>query len=236
MSPKEYLRTYYSDDPSFDYEEGFHLNWWQHCYDTSKPQGSMLVIGGGPVISSIITASKYVDSIDFTDFNNECLAEVKQWVEGEGHNWDFYVKKALELETQPTDTCGIEARTKLIKNKINNITQLDILQPHIEKEYNVVDAHFVLDCISDSKDIFLQSLQNACNFLKENGIFQGAFLNRTNGWLSGNNFYKSIPLTEDELDKCFSDLGFKILKSASISLKEDSRTGGYIFVKAIRAS
>ncbi|ALQ07161.1 hypothetical protein D172_003270 [Pseudoalteromonas sp. Bsw20308] len=234
MSPEEYLRTYYSQDPSFDYEEAFHLNWWQHCYDTSKPKGSMLVIGGGPVISSIITASKYVDSIDFTDFNESCLSEIKLWMKGKGHNWNSYIKKALECEALPNDLSNIEARTKLIRDKIRDISHLNILQPNTKKTYEVVDAHFVLDCISCSKDIFLQSLQNSCSLLNKNGIFQAAFLNRTNGWLSGNHSHDSVPLTEDELELYFSNIGLKVLKMASISLKEDSRTGGYIFVKAIR--
>jgi hypothetical protein len=233
LNPKEYLSTYYACDPSSDYEEGFHLNWWQHCYDSAKPTGAMLVIGGGPIISSIISAAKYFSKIDFTDYNPACLVEINDWLDGKGHCWDLYIKKALEFESLPYDKNAINQRTSLIKNKISSVKQYDVLNSQLDERYDLVDASFVLECMGASKQVFLKALDNAFSHLKDNGVFQGAFLNRSERWISGDSYHDCVYLTEDLLTEIFESKGMEVCKIASLSLKHDDRTGGYIFIKAM---
>ncbi|WJG11184.1 hypothetical protein [Aliiglaciecola sp. LCG003] len=234
LNPREYLSTYYASDPSFDYEEGFHLNWWQHCYDSKKPSGSMLVIGGGPIISPIITAAKYLTKIDFTDYDPDCLEEVNEWIEGRGHCWNAYIRKALELESLPFDGSEVSQRAQLIKDKIASLKQYDVLATKLDESYEVVDASFVLECMSASREVFIKALNSALSHLSENGVFQGAFLNRSNRWVSGGAFHDCFYLTEDSITEIFASLGMEINKIASLSLCNDSRTGGYIFIQAKR--
>ena len=236
MDPKEYLSTYYTNDPATDYEEGFHLHWWQHCYGSIQPKGNMLVVGGGPTIYSLITAAKYVTNICFTDFDSKCLDVVSEWISTDSSFWNLYVRRALEFESLPSGEKSVQERVQLIKDKIACLSQVNILETQLPERYDVVDAHFVLDCMSSSPVVFATALKNSCQVLKHSGLFQGGFLNRTHQWKSGSEYIDCVYLTEETICKMFKENGLQVKKTATLNLGSDDRTRGYIFIQAIKLS
>ena len=115
----------------------------------------VLELGGGPTIYQVISLVKYPVSIDFSDFLDLNLEEIKKWLKNKqgSFNWNEFIKFTLHLEGSKSTFSSIKARADMIRRKINLIMHCDLRKPNVleinsQVGYDIVSVNFVPESIT----------------------------------------------------------------------------------------
>lgn len=160
FSPSEYLREYYS---SLNDENIFLLEAFHKLYLNISENGfSYLEVGGGPTIYQLISASRVVNNIIFTDLCFSNLVEVKRWLyrSSFGFDWSKYFEYVGKLEG--VDSFIVEAR---LRSRLFTFRNIDIFNK-INFNADIVASNFCIESIVDNEEEFLYLLNNCksvCN-------------------------------------------------------------------------
>lgn len=231
FDPRAYLATYYADKPEQDYGEDASLYWFHRAYTDLAPSGTLLEFGGGPTVYALITAAAHVEEIHFSDILEVNLDAVRQWKQGQGHDWSHYIRRALELASLPADHAGIEQRAELLRQKITEFHRFDQHVPPAKPDaYDVLSVQFVPDSSLDRLDDFRACTRNILGYLKPGGLLMMGVLRRTHAYRVGASELKAIYLTEEAIEVEMEQLGITILRMASFATYDKTRgVGGYIY-------
>lgn len=230
FNPKDYLEEFYKNKPEDDLGEDFTLHWFQMIYDYLKPTGRYLEFGGGPSIYPLISLSKYVSEITFSDSLTSNLKEVEEWVGGGGHDWNPYIRRALQFEGEEFSQECVHKRKSLICEKIKTLRQLDQRKPNSGDCYDIVAANFVSDSTTSSYGDFAQNTKNILTYLKPGGLFVMSVLKESDDYVVGERTFPATYITEDILKCLLNEAGVDVLKMASLTTNDSDRhVGGYIF-------
>ena len=202
--------------------------------------GSFLEFGGGPTIYSLISAARYVDSIHFTDYSAESLAEVNKWLEGDPDTFDWrdYTSYALQYEegsdAKPSPE-RIQARHDLIRQRIKKVTRSDAfaddpLLGESEAPYDVVANTCCLNGLTDKPEIWLQLNQKVTDLLAPGGTFLTCALLNASYWTVGDVRYPSVRLRLADVTDMYQMLGFSVTYREMIEVKGHPGYGGSILV------
>jgi len=235
FSPIEYLNEYYT---KLSIENQKILEWYNEIYSKIKPTKKLLEIGGGATIYQLISASKKINSITFTDYLPNNLAEIKRWKNGKGFNWNKFVKFVLDLEKKSNSNNDIKIRKKKISEKINTISVLNasIQNDEYKNKFDIVQSNFAVESSTNDISEFKRMLFNMRSYLKKDGILLMTSLGGALTYKCGNHYFPAIYLNEDLINKYFKESGFKILKIDKI-LADNSNESKYheiFLIKAIK--
>lgn len=255
FKPKEYLRTYYPalpESPAFGLgsvtgelkgvaEENLELLRFYAEAQTqiqSEHQGLwMLEVGGGPTIYQLISLSKLVHRICFTDFLRPNLRSVENWIRtGADTRWLSYIRAALRFErgSNPT-SMDVLLRERELKQKISQ-ARYDVLRDRFFEtaplRYDLVSSNFCIECISKSRSVWLQALTNISNRLVEGGFLVMTALRGASTYNVSGRTLPATPIYETDLWKALNSLGFSDIKISSRSCLGENEYNGMIYVLA----
>lgn len=198
---KAYLAEYYSHNPRDAGDSSdLALFWFANMYRKYQPSGKLLEFGGGPTLYTLISSAKFVDEIHFSDLSENNLQEIRDWKNERGFSWSHYVHRSLLLEDSK-DT--IEQREALLRKKITHICRLNIDNENFEPQYDILGMHYVVESISDTKELMTKRFVNALRLLKPNGYLFFAALKDVQSWPSGSTDFASVPVAEQDIVELF---------------------------------
>ncbi len=246
FKPRDYLNYYYK---RIDEENQALLEFFAEAYKDVPQNSKMMEFSGGPTIYQIITAANHVEQVDFSDYLQANLNEIKLWKSSDpsAFNWDRFIKEALKIEGLPASGKDIKNREHLVRKKINKLILGDAFMtdpcgPEYRNYYDVLGVSFVPEGITDSKDIWQSAISNIASLLKPGGLLAMAAILEAKFWMSGPQVLPAVYLKEENFRKIFPKLGLSIQKLTTIPSeildpKDPGYTGykGMVFIKATKA-
>lgn len=221
FKPRDYLDYYYN---RIEDENEKLLQFFYKAFKDLKPNTKMLEFGGGPTIYQLISAAGRVKSIDFSDYLESNLDEVRQWLNNEPGQfaWREFFKRVLEIEGVKAPTKEqIAEREAMLKRKLNqlikcNAFEADPLGPKYRGYYDVVAVNFVPEGITDSKKIWEEAISHIVSMLKPGGLLEMAAITGATYWMSGVQKLPAVYVSEQDLKTLLVRLGLKITYTHTI--------------------
>lgn len=208
----------------------------------------LLEYGGGPTIYQLLSLAGNVSEIDFTDYLESNLAQVKSWVKAKksAHNWLPFVRVALYYEygSMPT-TNAVSARERKVRSLLKSFGRVDAFNPKNDHtaypKYDVVSTNFVAESISSNKTEWRRSLGSIVNYVDDNGWLVMTAIRNASYWRSGDESFASYAIQKKDLEQELKKMGFKIVISRQIDADQTDPThpeyegyDGMVFVLAQR--
>jgi len=235
FSALKYLRERYA---KLSIENAKILEWYNDIYSKIKAKKHLLEIGGGATLLPLISATKKVESITFTDYLPNNLAEIKKWKNGRGFNWDKFIKFVLRLEKKSDDAKNVAKRKKEIIEKIKYFSVLNasIHSNDYKNKFDIVQSNFAVESATNDISEFRRMLYNIKTYLKKDGVFIMTALGGALTYKCGANYFPAIYLDEDLINNYFKESGFKISSIDKIFMNNsnESKCHEIFLVKAIK--
>ncbi len=237
FSPLEYLQEYYL---SIGAENDFLLRMAAVAYKDFAPDSlTVLEVGGGPTIYQLASSAPVASEIHFTDYSQNNLDEVKNWLEAKtgSFDWDQFVKRGLEHESAPADSDAIKQRTQAIRSKVVKLSRYDVINDALldtgVQEYDLVSAVFCTDAITDSVEGWKVILKNIHGKIKDNGWLILVGVLGSNEWVMGDAKFKATNLNRETVSTALDELGFstEIFEITSAEEGADHGYEGVFYIK-----
>lgn len=256
FKPEEYLKTYYPALPessvfgdakalkSVSEENLALLRFYAKTQAELQPANeglNMLEVGGGPTIYQLISLSKLVKRICFTDFLRPNLQSVENWIKtGSDRRWFSYIKTALQYERgRPPTNKEVMLREQQIKRKIS-LARYDVLRDRffvpVPEKYALVSSNFCIECISQSRTIWLQALKNISKRVAEGGCLVMTALRMASTYNIQGRILPATPINEEDVLSALLDLGFSNIEVSSRDCLGENEYNGMIYVLARKDS
>jgi hypothetical protein len=180
----QYLKNNYS---SVDQENAFLLACLHNFYQNIGNQKTLLEVGGGPAIYSLISARHKVEEITFAEPDEWCRSEIANWraSHADSHDWTSFFSYVRQLENrfeQITDMVGV------LRSKITRIVSCDVgaSEPLIDgsapQTFDIVSAHFCDVTDSYGPESYKRQVKNICSFVRPGGYLIMSELNQSHYW------------------------------------------------------
>ena len=176
FSPDQYLAKYYG---AIGHETDQVLKFYHSTYEAEKPDGRLVEIGGGPTIYQLISASKWVDEILFSEYLEANRNAVSLWLKRSpaAFDWKPYFKKICLLEKISPTPDSIDRIEERLRPKITQLVGGDVFQPdplgsNGISAADVLSINFCLESITSEAETFKRSLSNVTRILKPGGLFR----------------------------------------------------------------
>jgi NNMT/PNMT/TEMT family len=213
FDPRRYLQEYYSSISRENYEL---LNFFANAYKTISPNSIMLELSGGPSIYSLISASKYVKEIHFSDYLESNRQAVQEWQRGSQYCqlWQSFFETALYLEEEKDiDLFKIMAREELLRDKLTTYLVSDAFSPdpvgrNHREYYDVVAANFVAESITTSMSTWESLVRNICSPLKEGGTLILSSIQGAEYYCINGKYFSAVPITDRDVMRVLIQTGF----------------------------
>ncbi len=256
FKPEEYLRTYYPALPessvfgdvktpkSVSEENLALLRFYAKTEKELQPAKEelwMLEVGGGPTIYQLVSLSKLVKHIRFTDFLRANLQSVENWIRtGSDKRWLSYIRAALQYERGrlPTNE-EIIRREQQLKQKIS-LARYDVLRDRFfapaPKKYALVSSNFCIECISQSKAVWFHALSNISKKIAGGGCLVMTALRMASTYNIQGRILPATPIDEEDVLNALLDLGFSNIEISSQDCLGENEYSGMIYVLAKKDS
>ncbi|KAK3107789.1 hypothetical protein FSP39_022203 [Pinctada imbricata] len=218
---KWYKDTYYSS--LFDsVEEGnllkFGMDSFHDMFNSDVDFGGrMLDVGTGPVIHSILSASRRLHHIDLSDYSPSNIDLLTDWKTDTSHgDYDALIKYEMKLAD---DRRSVSERETEIKSKVLGIRRIDLTSENVFQEtashdvlYDVIVSSLCLEAASADKEVYRKCLRNISNLLKTGGYLIIFGVLEETFYRVGDVRFNCLHLTSEDIRTIYEGNGFKILK------------------------
>ncbi|MBK9745820.1 MAG: hypothetical protein IPO91_03485 [Chloroflexi bacterium] len=238
LDPVAYLNQIYSGDLDVGSREL--LSFYAELY-AQLDVNNYLEFGGGPTIYSLISVAEIVDSIHFTDFNPNCLIEIKKWISKDvnSFDWSKFTRHALDCEQSVRQSSNlmnsIRAREDTVREKVKYITLCDAfaddpLMGYSKGPYDIVANNFCLEGITSDKTTWIELNRKLLKLVNANGYYVSVSLLNATHWSVESHRFPSVTLTASDILSCYSDLGLRVIKSRVVPLEGRSGYDSFIMI------
>ena len=244
FDPQAYLDTYYP------YEIGKEnqnlLEFYHQFYSSLQHKQSKLIeVGGGPTVWQLISASRMVNDISFTDLSPSNLEIIREFIQPTPPGrWIEYIKFVLKLEGKEGSKTQVNGRADIIKEKIHHILQLDIKNLRQIKKiknqfgpFDIVSSTFCIDSITVSYGEWKDLLANLNSLLCPMGRIIMSLLGKSReGYQVGDHTFPAVFLDQGILIKALEKEGFIVedLKQTRSEREHRRSYGSLISIKAVK--
>ena len=171
----DYLRTYYSGEPTPDDQALLRFLVREFPRIKAHGQPPLLEVGCGPVVNHLLPAVPYVSTIQMCDFRDDNLEEVRKWRDNQpgAHDWRRFTRFVLELEQTDASTTAIENREQGLRGLIGTIASCDLrreLPLGTSEQHPVVACFYTTEQASSSRDEWLSVFRNLCGLVALGGF------------------------------------------------------------------
>ena len=221
---KVYLNSYYPSKGNPNEKELFRWIWMQvhRFYDKynskwNNKTARLLEFGGGPVISSLISAVPYVDQIIFAAYTEGERKEIELWTnrkEG-AHDWSSHFKYILrEVENIEGDDAW-QKREELLRKRIANVIPCDIFcdNPLLVKQepFELVFTSLCLEAACTTFAEYKQAVKKLVGLLKPGGFLLMLIVERETFYMVGEKKWFCLYLTLEQVKEALTEAGTAIL-------------------------
>jgi len=210
---KDYLNHFFS---WWSVEDDFLFNFLHAAFESIEPKESLIDVGAGPTIYQLISARNKINHITCAEYLQENLEEIKKWrdADPDAFNWDRHFQYCLSLEKQAYSKSIAEMKRSL-RSKLKEFVFCDLTKvppiPGSSKTFDVVTAHFLVECISKNDTELEASFQKLTSLIAPNGYLIMSFVRNANKYDVGNLAFYIYQLDEDKCSSIVEKTGYKIL-------------------------
>lgn len=203
FDPLQYLDEYYSALGSENREllSFYHLAYLSMFSELRTAR--MLEFGGGPTIYQLISAARYPVTIDFSDYLDANLDELKMWLEdrpGQFH-WEAFIRYVLEREGTPAYPYALAQRARQIRRKVRRLLHCDArCATPVGADaapYDIVSVNFVLEAVSHTVAEWNQLLDYVLPLIKPGGYLLMCGVTGAEHYRVGQSFFRTTCLSSD---------------------------------------
>lgn len=173
----------------------------------------VLDFGAGPVIHRLVPAVPYVKKIYISEYLSESILEVKKWLKGQknARNWDFYIKKVLEIEGKESNNQAISRRRRELRRKIVSLAQGDIFKDRPlakNARFPLVLSFYCADAVTGSKAVWRRLMKNLSGLVAPGGWFIVSASAETAYSMLGDKKMPNVKLNKMDVYKVLVKLGY----------------------------
>lgn len=227
-----YLREYYS---CVGAENRALLEFLQRAYAAIFARlgpARLLEFGGGPTIYQLISAAHFPVTIDFGDYLDENLAEVRAWLDDAPgqFEWDEFVRYALACEGRPAGAAAVERRKRLVRSRVSRLLHCDAkstspLGTPPPAPYDIVSVNFVLESITQDRDEWHALLDHVAPLIRPGGfMLMSAILGATR-YRVGQLYFPAVPITLGDIVGRLAQVGFTSLCTQAVAAEHRDEQG-----------
>ncbi len=241
---KNYLRTFYSEEPTQDEIEV--IKFLTRYYPLIKGFKDMIEIGCGPTLHHILPLNGFVSEIHLADYLDENLHEIDLWRKKNpiAHNWNKFTELSLRMEGRDFRKRSISLRENLIRKKIKKIGKCDLKKDRVltwRRTYEAVGCFYCTEEVGINTLKWEKVMKRLSLLVKPGGFLFMAALRETDFYcvLSEDGYYHKLPcayLTETDFRRVLPKLGFDmshtIIKTAKIKGQEAEGVTSVILIAA----
>lgn len=232
FNPRAYLNEYYSKVGEENREI---LNFLHTAYEEIFNQireAKLLELGGGPTIYQLISVGKHPVVIDFSDYLDQNLAEVKLWLKDnkKKHDWNKFIRYVLSKEGLGKDQNTVRKRAQLMRQKIRHLLHCDIKQPnplgsHHCKQYNIVSVNFVAESITSKLDKWAAVIDNILLLIKPNGYLIMCAIVEAQCYRVGDSFFQAVPVSSQDIIRKLEKENMSIIDTHFVKAEQKEEQG-----------
>lgn len=230
--PSAYLQEYYSYLGAENRELLAFLDQAYGHMFTDRASASMLEFGGGPTIYQLISAARYPVTIDFSEYLEENLIEVQQWLEDrpEQFAWDDFVEYVLRLEGVPSDGPAIEQRKHQIRSKVRRLLYCDAKCPEPldytdAVPYDIVSTNFVLESITMDMHEWYRLIDHIGPLVKPQGYLLMCAIMGATHYRVGELFFPAVPVTLELIEAALRQRNYAIIAVNTVTAEHREEQG-----------
>ena len=171
--------------------------------------------GCGPTLMRAIAASPYVAELHMADRLESNLRHVRRWAEDDprADDWSRFTEYILRCESPAQLAAGdILARERQTRNVFSELMFTDArdrwpLGRSRSRSYDLLISGFCLDCFSESKAIWRQSMYNVFGLLKPGSSFVIIALRGCSGYRVGTKWFPAANIRLKDLEIALVECG-----------------------------
>ena len=224
FNPKEFLDMSYASVSGNPYEKGVFGFYRQRLYNFytrysckwNNRTARLLEFGGGPVITSLISAAPHVNEIIFAAYLESERKEVELWKhrkEG-AHDWGSHIKYVVNEVEHITGDDAWREREELLRKRITNIIACDILRENpllAEQEpFDIVFTSLCLEAACTTYAEYKEGVKKLVGLLKPGGFLLMIIVERQTYYVVGKKKWSSVYLTLEQVKVALSEAGTTI--------------------------
>ena len=225
FNAKEFLNSFYGSVEGNPLLSGrFAFRWEQmHNFFTKYSRkwdnktARLLEFGGGPVVTTLISAVPYVDEITFSAYLENERKEVELWKHGKegAHDWSSHFKHVVnEVEHIAGDNAWRE-REELLRNRITSIVPCDAISDSplaIKQEpFEIISTSLCLEAACTSHVEYKKAVKKLIELLKPGGFFLLVSPERATYYMFEGRKWSCLYVTAEEIKEAFVEAGATVI-------------------------
>jgi len=201
--PRYYLDAYYSGQKMNEDEVMAYKYMLDYLKTTGRHFPKMLEVGCGPTLHNVIPFVSFVDEIHMADYLPNNLEQIQLWLDDhpDAHNWDVYIKTALELEGDMAKT-AIDTRQQNMRDQITALKHIDLTQdyPLEEREsYPLVISYYCAASATSTKAEWAQFMKGIFKLIAPGGILIVGDFRHTDQYFVGETVFPNANIDEHDM-------------------------------------
>ncbi|XP_021372756.1 indolethylamine N-methyltransferase-like [Mizuhopecten yessoensis] len=175
---------------------------------------TLLDIGTGPTIRTVVSASAHVHEIYLSDVSQRNRAVMTDWWKGnsmaEAELTDYVLKRENARHS-------IADRQEMIKAKIRGVLPIDVRSGHPlgkrdhPHQFDVITTCLCFESAAQTTEAYRQVVQNAASLLKVGGHLVVIGIFDTTHYEVGDFKFMSVSLSQEEIEQIYKTCGFRII-------------------------
>ena len=211
FDPREYLDECFAEP---DAEYRFSVQFMVNALRNLPSELLVLELGGGPTLYSAAMLAPLAREIHFSDYVPASLDEVRNWLNGEAHAFDWrpYIEIILEQEGLLATPQAIADREAEVRRKVTQVTWCNILAKtplgQWPYKYDLVVAPHCTDVAANSVSEWRQVVRNIGTLVAPGGwlfisVSTGTTINTV-----GSQVFECVDLTGKDIYQGYIGAGF----------------------------
>ena len=224
FNPKEFLNMSYASVGGNPYEKGVFGFYRQRLYNFyarysckwNNKTARLLEFGGGPVVTSLISAVPFVNEITFAAYLESERKEVELWKHGKegAHDWSSHFRYVVnEVERIAGDEAW-RKRQELLRKRISNIIACDILCDNpllVEQEaFEIIFTSLCLEAACTTYAEYKEGIKKLVGLLKPGGFLLMVIVERQTYYVVTKKKWPSLYLTLEQVKIALAEAGTTI--------------------------
>ena len=224
FDPKGFLSTFSSSpggnpNSAFTfYRERLHRFYKRYSSKWDDKTARLLEFGGGPVITTLISAAPYVNEIIFAAHTESERKEIELWKNRKqgAHDWSSYFKDIVcKVENIAGDDAWRE-REELLRKRISSIIACDIswdypLAVKQEPAFEIVSTSLCLESGCPTYIKYKEGIKKLVGLLKPGGFLLMIIVERETFYVDGKKKWSTLYLTLEQVKEALAEAGITVI-------------------------